>query len=619
MKHSVSIFSKIWMSLGILIFGYFLSMVVGFFLGQRTISYLEDVSEYQFPAAKKSQMALSAYNEQIKLYKDAVTLGEASFVESADKKASEVKEALVSITQLNQSRLNKNDEIEKLIFQFDTFREGALRVYTLMADYGNEELLMEGDLSHQSKLIDDGNQLQEETIRLRKKIELLEQTFSSNLKGQLADINQKTKHQQYLNLTVFVVVVTTAIILIALIISRSIKKPLQKTFMLENAVKQSVDGIAVIDFDGTLKYGNKAWADMHGYGHGIDELIGQPISMFYTEEEFEDGLYPILESIDKDIAVKKELFHKRKDGSVFPSIITLNLLKEEKESFSIVAIARDITEQKDAERQIQEQAERLRVAMDALWGEMELAKKIQTTLLPESPSIWGYEIAAHMEAASDVGGDYYDIINANGMDWVLIGDVSGHGITAGLVMMMAQTSIQTILSEYSDMKPSKLLTIINRTISDNIKKLGEQKYMTMTALACVSDGKFHFSGLHQDIMIYRKETGSVECIATRGMWIGLVDEIDEMTYLDSLELLPGDVMLLYTDGVTEAVKLNGSGRNDYSKSKMFSDTKLMDLLKSHGTHPPEGIKEGILKELKSYHCDDDVTLVIVKRNEHLVS
>src|SRR5690349_16254244 len=63
----------------------------------------------------------------------------------------------------------------------------------------------------------------------------------------------------------------------------------------------------------------------------------------------------------------------------------------------------------------------------AIWGEMQLAKRIQTALLTAKPTIPGFDVAAHLAAADEVGGDYYDVIHAGNRDWVVIGDVSGHG------------------------------------------------------------------------------------------------------------------------------------------------------------------------------------------------
>lgn len=244
-------------------------------------------------------------------------------------------------------------------------------------------------------------------------------------------------------------------------------------------------------------------------------------------------------------------------------------------------------------------------AHDALWGEMQLAKKIQTVLLPNAPQIPCYEITAFMEPADDVGGDYYDIINFGGFDWIIIGDVSGHGIPAGLVMMMVQTAIHLSIKMSPDTSPSKLLVTVNSVISENIKKLGEDKYMTITVLACHKHGVLHFSGLHQDIMVYRKEKRQIEHILTTGMWIGVMDDIDGMITDDQLTLHAGDTMLLYTDGLSEA---RGREKND-----IFGEGKLEQILLASGDRPTQEIKSDILAALDSYTCTDDVTFILLKK------
>lgn len=258
------------------------------------------------------------------------------------------------------------------------------------------------------------------------------------------------------------------------------------------------------------------------------------------------------------------------------------------------------------ELKVAERTRELSDAKDALWGEMQLAKKIQTVLLPLSPKISGYEISAFMVPADEVGGDYYDIINVGNMDWVVIGDVSGHGVSAGLVMMMAQTAIQTVLYDNPDMDPSRLLGIINHSISRNIRQLGEDKYMTITVLAVHRGGGFMFSGLHQDIMIYRAATGALDIVETDGMWIGIVDDIREMVTDRSIQLAAGDTLLLFTDGITEAMdKVNGG--------EMYGDKRLAELFRSLGAQPVEAIKKGILDSLTGYIRIDDSTLVVMKR------
>lgn len=242
---------------------------------------------------------------------------------------------------------------------------------------------------------------------------------------------------------------------------------------------------------------------------------------------------------------------------------------------------------------------------DALWGEMQLAKKIQTVLLPKNPMMQGYQVLGYMQTAEEVGGDYYDVINTGDHDWFVIGDVSGHGVSAGLVMMMVQTATHILLRHSPNTEPSELLTSINETIANNIRQLGEDRYMTITVFAAHQKGRFIYSGLHQDILIYRAETDKVEAVETEGIWLGVVDDIDGMGSDRAIELQQNDVLLLYTDGVVEAVD---------SAGKMYGHEKLSAALKVSGTKSVEEIRDAIISDLEGYKKDDDVTILILKRD-----
>jgi serine phosphatase RsbU (regulator of sigma subunit) len=300
-------------------------------------------------------------------------------------------------------------------------------------------------------------------------------------------------------------------------------------------------------------------------------------------------------------------------------------------------------------KEIETYAEKLQLAKDDLWGEMELAKKIQTVLLPEHLHIPGYEIAAYMKPADEVGGDYYDVICINNNDcrggscarpqasgqsqradlqhpnmgnhkglplhhppstasqpsyWLSIGDVSGHGVPAGLVMMMVQTAIRSVLESHAQDSPQIILEKVNRVIYSNIRKLGEDKYMTITLMSVQPNGTLFYSGLHQDMMIYRAAEKTVELIETTGIWIGINPEISHQLTVNQLTLNPDDVLLLYTDGIVEAAASNGS---------MYSDAQLKDMLAKTGHLPPKDIKTAIINSLQSYSPDDDITFMIVKK------
>jgi sigma-B regulation protein RsbU (phosphoserine phosphatase) len=201
-------------------------------------------------------------------------------------------------------------------------------------------------------------------------------------------------------------------------------------------------------------------------------------------------------------------------------------------------------------------------ALASLWGEMELATRIQTALVPAKPLLHGCDVAASMFPAEIVGGDYYDFVNVGEVDWVLIGDVSGHGVPAGLIMMMCQTAVQTELQAHPELEPNVLLGRVNHTLVENMRRLGEQKYMTLTAMRRDPDGTFHFAGLHQDLFIRRAATGKVERIASQGTWIGLMHDIAPNLPVGQFSLHSGDVLCLYTDGITEAKKGDTLLEND---------------------------------------------------------
>lgn len=199
-------------------------------------------------------------------------------------------------------------------------------------------------------------------------------------------------------------------------------------------------------------------------------------------------------------------------------------------------------------------------------------------------------------------------------NWVVIGDVSGHGVAAGLVMMMVQTAIQVILKNTPDLKPAALLSAINETIYHNIRSLDEDKYMTLTVFAVHENGRIDFSGLHQDIMIYRAAFDDVALIETRGFWIGITRDIRQMVTDDSFHMAVGDTLLIFTDGITEAVS-NCSGEGEISDNRVFGDARLKSVFKTLGHLNPDNIKDGILQALENYECRDDVTMVILKRTK----
>jgi serine phosphatase RsbU (regulator of sigma subunit) len=256
------------------------------------------------------------------------------------------------------------------------------------------------------------------------------------------------------------------------------------------------------------------------------------------------------------------------------------------------------------EEKVRERTQQLDRALGELWGEMKLAKKIQTALVPQQIELPGCDVAAVMRPADEVGGDYYDVMRVEDADWILIGDASGHGVPAGLIMMMCQTAVRTALHEDGKISPDRLLATVNRTLTENIRLLGEDKYMTMHALCRTRDGAIRFSGMHQDIFIYRAATGAIETIEPSGCFLGIQEEIEGLLDVRSFKLEPGDAMLLYTDGITEA----RSGRF------MLDNSGLKEQFERLGSGSAQEIMDGLMGHLAGYEVTDDVAAIVLKQH-----
>jgi predicted ATPase/serine phosphatase RsbU (regulator of sigma subunit)/tRNA A-37 threonylcarbamoyl transferase component Bud32 len=241
--------------------------------------------------------------------------------------------------------------------------------------------------------------------------------------------------------------------------------------------------------------------------------------------------------------------------------------------------------------------------------EMEITAKIQSSLTPDMPTSNGYLISSYMKPAQSVGGDYYDIINTLNGDWFVIGDVSGHGILSGLIMMMVQTSIQILRSELDRLTPAQLLLKLILGIEDNIKKIAQSefKYMTITIFKSTPDGRIMYSGQHQDLLIYRKEYNRIDQIPTEGVWIGLGQMLGEPENLlqdKEFILNSGDILLIYTDGITEGEDENGNALGVVGLGEILLNCKKTS---------PESIQKQILKSIQNYKSNDDISFMIIQK------
>ena len=258
--------------------------------------------------------------------------------------------------------------------------------------------------------------------------------------------------------------------------------------------------------------------------------------------------------------------------------------------------------------------------------ELVLARDIQLSLLPSQiipPP--GYEIAAYSDVAKSVGGDYYDIIKLDdGSTLLVIGDVSGKGISAALYMVKVQTTLQLLTKESSD--PRELLIRLNRYLYGQLKK---SYFLTVALVQIYPEGRFSYCRAgHTVAILYEHQKGAFVRLQPHGAALGITPSDGESggtaeeqgaasqptrPYGDTLDvhsasLEPGDVMLLFTDGVIDTVN---------TSQQEFGEHRVMDVLMKHHGSSAASIKAALVEAMASFRdvaeLRDDTTFVILKR------
>ena len=250
-------------------------------------------------------------------------------------------------------------------------------------------------------------------------------------------------------------------------------------------------------------------------------------------------------------------------------------------------------------------------------AELDVARHIQQMVLPkpeELEQIEELDIACFMEPADEVGGDYYDILKHDGHIKIGIGDVTGHGLESGVLMLMVQTAIQTLLTtDITD--PESFLSLLNEAIYNNVQRLQTDKNLTLSLVDYQpriqpdTGGILRFTGQHEDILLVSKG-GQVERIDTfdLGFLVGLKADISPFVLQKKSSLQPGDGIVLYTDGITEAQNL---------QEEQYGVERLCHILSQNWHLSAQEIQNAVIADLRQHigtqKVYDDITLLVLKQ------
>jgi sigma-B regulation protein RsbU (phosphoserine phosphatase) len=245
-----------------------------------------------------------------------------------------------------------------------------------------------------------------------------------------------------------------------------------------------------------------------------------------------------------------------------------------------------------------------RTKLASLEYELSVATRIQRSILPEMISGHeSFQIAATMLPAREVSGDFYDffLIDSHRMG-LAIGDVSGKGIPAALFMAVCRTLLRATALQGG--RPHECLEHVNRVL---LRQRESEVFLTLLyGILDLETGDFEFSaGAQPPPCLYSREGRSRFLHEPRGMMLGVMDEASYD--FATVRLGPGDGLLLYTDGVTEA---------ESSSDKFFTSNRLADLVDASKGEPVDKMVDNIVEGLKAFTLgreqSDDITMLAIR-------
>jgi sigma-B regulation protein RsbU (phosphoserine phosphatase) len=366
----------------------------------------------------------------------------------------------------------------------------------------------------------------------------------------------------------------------------------EKNERLAGIVEASDDAVIGKTVDGIITSWNKGAAKIFGYSEG--EVRGKPVTIL-VPAEYAGQLMQVHDRVRQGEHIEHfEIVSRRKDDTLINMSVTYSPVKDAQgKVIAVSTIGRDITEQKRAAAAMMENA--------MINRELDIAKQIQQSFLPVCPSsLPGILMTCCCFPAAQVGGDYYDFfsLDEHTVDAV-IADVTGHSIGSSLLMSVTRSVLHAKVN--LSRSPRELLAAVNELLHDDLSRtelLISMFYVRIDTQRCTLT---YANAGHNNPLLYRcKQKEFIDLDAD-----GLVMGVRKSVVFDEKEakLEPGDILVLYTDGVIEAENVAG---------EQFGTDRLRRVIETHcGMHPKE-IMGAVLQELTLFRRTDDVTMIIFK-------
>ena len=254
---------------------------------------------------------------------------------------------------------------------------------------------------------------------------------------------------------------------------------------------------------------------------------------------------------------------------------------------------------------------------DRMQREMQVAQEIQQTLLPRSvPELEGFDIGYLYRAAKEVGGDYFDFLHVDDRtEGVVVADVSGKGVPGSLVMTMIRTALR--MEARGNRSASDVMAKMNAFVTEDMKK-GMFVTMFYVVLDSVNRSVSYASAGHNPMILYRGQSKTTYFLKPKGIPVG-IDTPDQELFrktisVEKLRLRQDDVLVIYTDGITEAMN---------TQREQFGEGRLLAAIKRYGHLDAQQFADRLNTEILAFTGgapqNDDITLVAVKERVEIES
>ncbi len=365
---------------------------------------------------------------------------------------------------------------------------------------------------------------------------------------------------------------------------------IEKTY-LEELFNSAPEAIVLHDINDIVVNINKEFTRMFGYSR--EEAIGKPINDLVASEDFKKHAAMNSYMVTHGKRTDNDSKRKRKDGTLFDVWIIGAPIIDNGKQMGVYAIYRDITERKKAEEA------RIRSLEEA-----RMARNIQVNLLPKSnPEIDGYDISGMSIPALNVGGDYYDFIRLDDYRLAIgLGDVSGKGLAAALVMSNLQATIRGLAS--FDVTANECLERANRLL---FRSIDSKTFVSLFyGILDTKKNTLCYANAGQNSpLIFSPEKKPVP-LKTHGLVLGAQEDVSYQQ--EEISINPGDRLLIYSDGISEAMN---EGKEE------FGDEKLLEMVQRYCSYSADELIENIITAVKLHFGNapqnDDMTMVIIER------